>query len=728
MAVPPSQYSNWSLGIGDSDDEDEPADEYHNSRTTVLFMIEATDTMLSPILGEDTASPPAATQAAAAWKGQAARSKMEIVLRAAYAMMKRKVISAPKDSVGILIYNTAASQSIGESNLRNAQLLTDLAPPTALSIQALKALLQASEEDPNHLSTLFAPNKGQNITQDTFGHANTVIRARDPRKSNKSILLVTDNDDPVEDAVRHVAFNKRKDLQDMNYTLHPFFIPPTPSSTFDLTKFWGPVITMSEDSDLDLEDDAPPYPTVNEDLTVALNLMVSSLRTKDAVKRSSFMVPFVLGEGFVLGINGYMLIGEEKKKLPVKVDLNTEAGEEVVSKTIYKDAQSGESLDPKKEIKKYFSVGGTDIQKEVYATKIFFDEAEIRKIKSIGRSPALRLIGFKPRKEYLRFHETIKHSYFIYPNEETYSGSTRTFAALLDTMVEKDKIGFGSLLMRVGGRPQMVVMIPQQEALDANGMQMTPPGIHLCQLPFADDVRPVGIETRASIIPTPDSDADDDEYVEIPAVEAAKKIIKRLTKKSGYNPETYLNPALNYHYNTLAAIALDEEPGPPEDATIPPYGRIEANAGKQIRALKELIKEDEMDFSNVVTSNKRRIADVDPSAPLPDASEWIADFKSRGTKMLVADLKKGLKLLGESTTGVKADLFQRVKDALVKRGEALDDDEDGVPPPKKRKKKSKSVGTEEESNDEEAERRKRKEEKRKRKKERRERDSMDEDD
>lgn len=33
-------------------------------------------------------------------------------------------------------------------------------------------------------------------------------------------------------------------------------------------------------------------------------------------------------------------MGEEKKKSPVKVDLDTQAGDEVVSKTIYKDAVS----------------------------------------------------------------------------------------------------------------------------------------------------------------------------------------------------------------------------------------------------------------------------------------------------------------------------------------------------------------------------------------------------
>lgn len=33
----------------------------------------------------------------------------------------------------------------------------------------------------------------------------------------------------------------------------------------------------------------------------------------------------------------YNMIGEETRKLPVKVDLNTSAGDEIIRKTVYKD-------------------------------------------------------------------------------------------------------------------------------------------------------------------------------------------------------------------------------------------------------------------------------------------------------------------------------------------------------------------------------------------------------
>lgn len=74
-------------------------------------------------------------------------------------------------------------------------------------------------------------------------------------------------------------------------------------------------------------------------------------------------------------------------------------------------------------------------------------------------------------------------------------------------------------------------------------------------------------------------------------------------------------------------------------------------------------------MSEVKTSNKRRKVEVDPNAPVPDASEFIESFKyvfsalegvqskrtapdialfqrELGIKLKVDDLKKGLKLLG----------------------------------------------------------------------------------
>lgn len=108
--------------------------------------------------------------------------------------------------------------------------------------------------------------------------------------------------------------------------------------------------------------------------------------------------------------------------------------------------------------------------------------------------PGLKLLGFKDRSE-LRFEDNVKHSVFIYPNEDAFNGSTRTFAALLDVLARKEKIGLVVGITRSNGSPAFYAMLPQEEVLDSAGAQTVPPGFHLIYIPFADDIRSATVES-----------------------------------------------------------------------------------------------------------------------------------------------------------------------------------------------------------------------------------------
>jgi ATP-dependent DNA helicase 2 subunit 1 len=57
------------------------------------------------------------------------------------------------------------------------------------------------------------------------------------------------------------------------------------------------------------------------------------------------------------------------------------------------------------------------------------------------------------------------------------------------------------------------------------------------------------------------------------------EIVRSITFK-GYNPSKYPNPALQWHYRILQAIALDEElPEQPEDKTLPKYSSVHKRVG-----------------------------------------------------------------------------------------------------------------------------------------------------
>jgi hypothetical protein len=55
---------------------------------------------------------------------------------------------------------------------------------------------------------------------------------------------------------------------------------------------------------LDDDEGGPEWPTVYNDLGATLAGIVDTIRTKEATKRMAFSVPLVLGEGFVIGVNG----------------------------------------------------------------------------------------------------------------------------------------------------------------------------------------------------------------------------------------------------------------------------------------------------------------------------------------------------------------------------------------------------------------------------------------
>jgi ATP-dependent DNA helicase 2 subunit 1 len=92
----------------------------------------------------------------------------------------------------------------------------------------------------------------------------------------------------------------------------------------------------------------------------------------------------------------------------------------------------------------------------------------------------IKFLGFKDESE-LAFEDNVKHSFFIYPDEmvrsppkkttdfsprliftiKAYSGSKRTFNALLKSMIQKHKIGIALALTRRNSSPTFCAVLPQ---------------------------------------------------------------------------------------------------------------------------------------------------------------------------------------------------------------------------------------------------------------------------
>jgi len=113
----------------------------------------------------------------------------------------------------------------------------------------------------------------------------------------------------------------------------------------------------------------------------------------------------------------------------------------------------------------------------------------------------IKILGFQSA-DLLQIDENIKHSYFIYPDEnvrfrlwttadhQTYTGSTRTFSALLQSCTKLNKHALALCRFRRNTQPEFAVLIPQPEEMSADGKsQEMPPGFHIVVLPYRDDIR-----------------------------------------------------------------------------------------------------------------------------------------------------------------------------------------------------------------------------------------------
>lgn len=76
-------------------------------------------------------------------------------------------------------------------------------------------------------------------------------------------------------------------------------------------------------------------------------------------RRAQFSVPFFVYEGIAMSVTGYGAVNEQRKKAPVQVE-QAEEIREIYYKTTYAETETGETIDPKKDIIKYMSIGTKD--------------------------------------------------------------------------------------------------------------------------------------------------------------------------------------------------------------------------------------------------------------------------------------------------------------------------------------------------------------------------------
>ncbi|CAJ0651670.1 13896_t:CDS:10 [Entrophospora sp. SA101] len=408
-------------------------------------------------------------------------------------------------------------------------------------------------------------------------------------KELNEIVSVTsvDNPHPTNKYLRSSTITRAKDLIESKIAINIFGINSKPDEPFNLDAFYSELLT--------LDNDITNYSFVST--SKDYEKMALQIKSKEAPKRSTFSIPFRLFEDeLTIGVKGYSMIIQKDKPTYKYVHMRSETARVAEIKTEWICADTTQRL-----------------MKE--DMKLYYPYDEIAKIKSIDDKKGITLLGFKPAS-YLKFEYNLEHSLFIYPDEEQYEGSTRTFAALHKKMLELDKIAICFITRSVGRPPSYVALKPQVEILDENEQQIESPGFHLIILPSAEDIRPH--PPNAKIAPAPDE-----------SVNYMNQIIDNLIIKDGYDPNKFPNPLLERFYHVLKQIALNESLSiETPDATIPKYSVIDENVG-------ELIEE----FNKVARNIESNQMNMTPES-LTESASSSSRRKSSTPKLGVEELYK----------------------------------------------------------------------------------------
>ncbi|CZT25632.1 related to ATP-dependent DNA helicase II subunit 1 [Ramularia collo-cygni] len=558
-AAESSSSSNYGHQADDDDEEEEDLQDvsYKTAKDAVLFAIDVSKSMLTSPTESDPKKP------------ETALSPTVAALKCAYALMQQRIISNPSDMMGILLFGTEKSKfqdDDGESSNAGKQyphcyLLTDLDVPAASDVKLVRDIVEDEEE----AAELLQASSEEFSMANVLFCANQIFTTKAPNFTSRRLFLVTDNDYPhaASRDARNSAAVRAKDLYDLGVTIELFPIShPDRGYIFDRSKFYNDIVYSLVPSDPDapapLNADIKTASSTSKDGISLLQSLLSSIASRSAPRRALFSsVPFEIGPGLKISVKGFIILKkqEPKRTTYVYVPPDSEKAQIAVGSSTIFAGDTGRTVE-KVEIRRAYKFGGESIT---------FSDEELARITYFG-DPIIRIIGFKPLSS-LPIWATLKQSTFIYPSEDSFIGSTRIFSALHQKLLKDQKIGIAWYIPRRNAGPRLVAVIPGAEERNQDGDQQTPPGLWLKPLPFADDVRH---PPETHLVRAPDSVTD-----------AMRLVIQNLQlPKAIYDATKYPNPALQWFFRILQALALEEDlPEQPEDKTLPRWKQIHKRAG-----------------------------------------------------------------------------------------------------------------------------------------------------
>lgn len=446
------------------------------------------------------------------------------VLRAVIQTFRNKILTSGSDLIGVCFYGTKEKDN--PSDLPGILVFADLDVPDAERILRLEELLSKD------FSSRFGHSDKEVSLGDALWTCSTIFGNCTVKVGTKRVFLFTNNDAPNADQPNLQAQAKQRAADLRQLGIHIELFPLNRGNLpFLASKFYADVVDAGEEGDLE-----------NLDGTSKLQELLDRARSKEYKKRSQNKISFFLTPKSEIGVRIYNLVQETKKGSTTLLDGRTLQPIRTITKRVCEDTGS---LLLDSQVKHGFAFGGV---------RVMIEKHELRDIKTMDTA-SMRLVGFKPRSALKDYHN-LKHASFIYPDEVAVRGSSVAYAALLQKMLEMEKIAICRLTARSNASLRLVALVPFQE-LVKDGIQVYPSGLYIIYLPFADDIR----ADRAEATPKATEDQ----------IAAGLSLVRKL-RIQDFDCRNFDNPVLQHHYMTLEAIALDRDEKDievPEDSVVP---------------------------------------------------------------------------------------------------------------------------------------------------------------
>lgn len=586
-----SGWESFYKNEGDEEEEQEEGldagGEYtYSGRDSLIFLVDASRAMFKSE-DEDEMTP------------------FDMSIQCIQSVYTSKIISSDRDLLAVVFYGTKKDKN--SVNFKNIYVLQELDNPGAKRVLELAQF--KGQEGKKHFQDLIGCGCDYSLSEVLWVCANLFSDVQ-VKMSHKRIMLFTNEDDPHgnDSAKASRARTKAGDLRDTGIFLDLMHLRKR--GGFDISLFYRDIISSAEDEDLG----------VHFKESSKLEDLLRKVRAKETKKRPLSRLKFKLNKDIAFTVGIYNMVQKAFKPPPIR--LYRETNEPVKTKTRTFNVNTGSLLLP----------SDTKRSQTYGSRQIVLEKEETEQLKRFDE-PGLVLIGFKPLLM-LKKHHYLRPSLFVYPEESLVNGSSTLFSALLTKCLEKEVVAVCRYTPRQNIPPYFVALMPQEEELDDQKIQVTPPGFHLVFLPYADDKRKVPVTDQARANPE--------------QVDKMKAIVQKLRFK--YRSDSFENPVLQQHFRNLEALALDlTEPEPAEDLTLPKVEAMDERLGSLVDEFKELVYPPDYNPEGKVPKRKQGDEGAGSKRPKMELSEEeLKAHASKGTlgKLTVPVLKEACRVYG----------------------------------------------------------------------------------